>query len=169
MIEPVRFPLEGVNQVGMVVRDLQSTMRHFHEQFNVGGWRLYTYKPPLVKEMTYRGKRQDYAMRIAITMVGPLMLELIQSLQGPNIYEEFLAAGHEGQHHLGIVVPEFGEGVRRFQALGYELIQSGRGFGADGSGGFAYFDTTAAVGTILEVIEFPKRRVPPEMVYPPEG
>lgn len=169
VIEPARFPLEGINQIGMVVRDLQGTMERFYQRFNVGGWRVYTYGPPLVKEMTYRGRRQDYRMRIAITYVGSLMLELIQSLEGPNIYEEFLAAGREGQHHLGIVVPEFDEGVRRFQALGYELIQSGRGFGADGSGGYAYFDTVAAVGTILEVIEFPRQRVPPEAIYPPEG
>src|SRR5579883_460859 len=58
------FPLTEVSQVGLVVRDLAVSMRHYWERFGVGPWTVYTYGPPLVKEMTYRGRRQDYRMRL---------------------------------------------------------------------------------------------------------
>ena len=65
------------------------------------------------------------------------------------------------------IVEDFDGEVARFQALGYELIESGRGYGAAGDGGFAYFDTTADLGLILELVAIPRDRIPPEATYPP--
>jgi hypothetical protein len=44
---------------------------------------------------------------------------------------------------------------------GYQPIQRGEGYGVDGDGAFAYFDTTNALGVIIELIELPKQRRPP--------
>jgi hypothetical protein len=38
----------------------------------------------------------------------------------------------------------------------------GSGFGADGSGAFCYYDTTAAIGYLAEAIERPRVRRPAE-------
>jgi len=119
--------------------------------------------------MTYRGRRQDYRMRLAFCWVGPVMIELIQSLEGPNIYEEFLARGREGLHHLLQYYhtwEEFEQGCAALEAAGYPCIQSGRGYGADGDGGYAYFDTEKDFGTILELAHVPRQRRPPEGTYP---
>ncbi len=40
-------------------------------------------------------------------------------------------------------------------ADGIEVISSGEGFGTGGSGKFAYLDTQAQLGTILELVEPP--------------
>src|SRR5204863_4883783 len=135
------FPIGHLDQVGIVVRDLGAAMRAYHELLGIGGWRVYTYGPRLVKDMTYRGRRQDYTMRIALTTLGSWILELVESVEGPNIYEEFLAQHGEGLHHVMTIVDDFDAAVARLESAGYELIQSGRGFGLDGDGGFAYFDT----------------------------
>ena len=89
---PVRF-----NQIGYVVRDLDAVVRAYADRLGIGAWLLYTYGTPLVKDMTYRGRPQPYRMRIAMAQCGDLQLELIQSLEGPNIYEEFLER-HWGGH-----------------------------------------------------------------------
>jgi hypothetical protein len=44
---------------------------------------------------------------------------------------------------------------------GYEPAQLGLGIGADADGGFAYYDTTAALGYVLELIERPATRREP--------
>jgi hypothetical protein len=50
------------------------------------------------------------------------------------------------------------EGIAEMRALGYPLIQYGAGFGVDGDGAFAYFDTEVDLATIVELRVLPRRR-----------
>jgi methylmalonyl-CoA/ethylmalonyl-CoA epimerase len=102
-------------------------------------------------------------MRLAITQTGPTMYELIEPVQGPTLYQEFLAQHGGGLHHLGYFVQDLDEAM---EAQGYAMVQSGRGFGVDGDGGYAYFDTVPAVGCILEAIAMPTKMPDPERTYP---
>ncbi|MER3399109.1 MAG: methylmalonyl-CoA epimerase [Chloroflexota bacterium] len=163
-----RFQLSRIDQVGLVVRDLAAVILTFWERLGIGPWQIYTYGPPLVKEMTYRGRRQDYRMRVAFTMLGPLMLEVIEPIEGLSIYHEFLESGREGLHHVAMYVDDFEETVAALERLGYPVIQSGRGYGLQGDGAYAYLDTAADLGLILEVAQAPKVRMPPEAVFPPD-
>jgi hypothetical protein len=160
------FPLQKLHQVGIVVRNLEASMGRYWEKFGVGPWQVYTYGPPLVKDMTYRGKRQNHRMRLAFAWIDSLMIELIQPLEGPNIYEEFLQSQVEGLHHVLTYVDDLDAASRDLQSRGYALIQSGRGYGVHDDGGYAYFDTTADLGIILEVAQLPKQRRPPDVVFP---
>jgi methylmalonyl-CoA/ethylmalonyl-CoA epimerase len=65
-------------------------------------------------------------MRLAFAGEGP-QIELIESLDGSNIYTEWIAR------------------------------QTGRATGLDGDGGFAYFGTEDLLGVIAELIEVPSR------------
>jgi methylmalonyl-CoA/ethylmalonyl-CoA epimerase len=161
------FPVTQVNQIALVVRDLDASMRHYWELLGVGPWKTYTYGTPLVRDMTYRGKPQEYRMRIALAQVGAMMVELIQPLSGNNIYVEHLDRKGEGLHHVGVFVPSFDRAVADAQRQGFSVLQSGRGYGKLGDGGFAYLDTEATLGLILELIEIPRERVPAEAEYPP--
>jgi len=51
-------------------------------------------------------------------------------------------------------------------AKGYALLQSGRGFGVDGDGAYAYFDTERDLGCLVEAIELPSAMPDPEYRYP---
>ena len=62
-----------------------------------------------------------YTMIGAETHVGPIVVELIQPVQGPSIYQEWLDAHGEGLHHIAVMrpTPEESEGTRaHFKALG---------------------------------------------------
>lgn len=161
------LPLTQINQIALVVRDLDATMRRYWESLGVGPWRVYTYGAPLLRDMTYRGKAQEYRMRLALAPLGSQVIELIQPLSDHNIYVEHLDRKGEGLHHVGVFVPSFDRAVADARQQGFSVLQSGRGFGRLGDGGFAYLDTEAALGVILELIEVPKERVPPESEFPP--
>lgn len=161
------FPVKNINQIGLIVRDLDAAVRRYWEMLGIGPWKVYTYGPPLVPSMTYRGRVQSYQMRLAFTQVGNLQLELIQPLSGESIYTEHLERNGEGMHHVGVFVPSLDEAISEATRQGYMVIQSGRGYGRWGDGGYAYLDTEEPLGMILELIEVPRERVPPEMEFPP--
>lgn len=163
------YPLTQINQVALVVRDLDAAVREYWERFQIGPWRIMTFGPDTVRELYYRGEPARFKLRAAFAMCGGLQLELIESVAGPNIYEEFLSAHGEGMHHVGIWVPDLQAGIAELERRGYVLIQAGFGTGLKGDGGFAYFETEAPLKLTLELIEVPKERPAPVAVYPPEG
>ena len=162
------FLKNGVAQLGFVVRDLDATVEQYWRLFGIGPWHFYTYGPPLVKKMTYRGRPVEYHMRIALANIGPLRIELIQPLGGETVYAEFVKEHGYGIHHLGLLVENIGEALDFASRMGLHMIMDGAGFGSDGDGHYAYLDTEPLIGTTLELIERPKRRMPPEKVYPPQ-
>ena len=158
--------LKGIDQVAVVVRDLDAAMHEYTEKIGIGPWDVYTYGPHRMHTMTYRGEQRPYVMKLALAFSGPTMYELIESVEGPNVYEEFLAGHGEGLHHLGYYVDDIHAEIANMKSLGYDLLQSGEGFGLHGDGAYAYFDTAGPLGCIIEAIELPKEMPPPERVYP---
>lgn len=154
---------KSIDQVAVVVRDLDTAMASYLAQ-GVGPWDVYTYGPHRMPRMTFRGEERPYKMKLALASVGPTMYELIESIEGPNIYEEHLAAHGEGLHHLGYEVPDIEAEIARMAQQGVALLQSGHGFGLDGDGAYAYFDTESSLGCIIEAIQFPRQMPPPEQV-----
>jgi len=160
------FPIGKIGQVAFVVKDLETKMRVFWEDFRIGPWAIYTFAPPRVKDMTYRGSRHEFTFRVAFAMCGDTQIELVQSLTGPNLYEEFLAQRGEGVQHLGIHVQDMAAATAQMESLGYQVVQSGRGYGVQGDGAFAYFSTGDQLGTLIELIQLPQKRYPPEATFP---
>jgi methylmalonyl-CoA/ethylmalonyl-CoA epimerase len=151
------------DQIGIVVSDIEQAMRRYGRIFSCGRWSLYTYGPGFLREPTFRGAEGRFEMRLALAASDP-QIELIQPLEGPSLYHEWLEEHGEGMHHIGVRVPDLRAGIREMAERGYEVLQSGRGYGLDGDGGFAYLDTTSDLGVIVELIEVPARRRDPEAV-----
>ena len=127
---------------------------------------IYTYGPPFVPVQTFRGLAQSHRLRLALAQLQTVMVELIQPLSGDSIYFEHLDRKGPGLHHVGVFVPSFDAALEEAAQRGYTVLQMGRGYGRWGDGGFAYLDTEDALGMILELIEIPRERFPPENVYP---
>jgi hypothetical protein len=118
--------------------------------------------------MSYRGQPAEYKIRIALSQIGPLRIELIEALDDRSIHAEFIKEHGYGVHHFGILVEDMQAALEQAGAAGLDMIQDGSGFGLDGDGHYAYLDTEAALGVTLEFIQRPKARVKPEKIYPPE-
>ncbi len=154
--------------MGIIVPDLDAAMKAYWERFGIGPWHVYTYGKPLVKQMTYRGRPSEYKMRIALSWIGPLRIELIEMLEGDTVYAEFVQEHGYGVHHFGVLVEDMEEALVWAEEAGLAMTQDGAGFGLDGDGHYAYLDTEEEIGVTIELIQRPKRRVPPERIYPPE-
>jgi hypothetical protein len=160
------FLKDGIAQIAFVVKDLDETVKNFYEWFGIGPWNFYTYRKPFVPSMTRNGEPAEYAMRLALSTVGELRIELIEQKEGDTVYQEFIDKHGYGIHHLGIAVDDIDEALGQAKEAGIAMTMDGSGFGLDGDGQYAYLDTEQLVGTTLELISRPKRRQDPEKIYP---
>jgi 4-hydroxyphenylpyruvate dioxygenase-like putative hemolysin len=158
-----------IEHVGVLVRDLDRAMEHYTHDLGMGPWAVNTLSPDWIHDMTVHGKEQGHVFKHALYNDGSVIYELIESVQGPNIYEEFLDEHGEGVHHLGYVVEDIDAEISKMESRGFALLQSGRGFGTNDDGAYAYFDTEEACGCILEALEMPEELAPPERTYPEQS
>jgi 4-hydroxyphenylpyruvate dioxygenase and related hemolysins len=164
---PLSFLQNGIAQVAILVEDLEKTVENYWTLFGIGPWHFYTYAKPLVRQMSYHGQPADYQMRIALSQIGPMRIELIEAKEGDSIYADFIKEHGYGVHHLGILVEDMNQALAQAHSDGFNIIQDGSGFGLDGDGHYAYLETEELLGVTLELIQRPKARVEPEKIYPP--
>jgi methylmalonyl-CoA/ethylmalonyl-CoA epimerase len=158
-----RFP--QFKQIAFVVEDLDAAVRSFHDNFAIGPWTGWSLGPGILKDMVYQDSAVEFSFRHALAWQNQVQFELVQPLTGPSIFADHLEQHGPGLHHIGTYVADHPAAVRAVKAQGYVPVQSARGFGAEGDGAFAYFKAPG-VPTIVELIEAPRVRIPPEFVYP---
>jgi methylmalonyl-CoA/ethylmalonyl-CoA epimerase len=156
-------PFAGLppGQIGLLVDDLHAAMTRWSAVLGRADWLVYTYGPQNLKNSSYRSAPSGFAMRLALIGSGP-QIELIEPLAGPSIYTDWIAERGYGLHHIGFYVPSIVDAVRQARDAGFEPIQAAEGYGLHGDGGFAYFDTSAHLDVITELIEVPSVRRPNE-------
>ncbi len=167
--DPLPFLKDGVAQVGLVVPDLDAAVENWWKRFGIGPWQYYTYGKPLLKRMSYHGKPAEYRMRIALSWIGGLRIELIQPLEGDTVYADFVREHGYGIHHFGVLTKDMQGSLAAAARAGFSMTMEGAGFGKEGDGHYAYLDTEAALHTTIELIQRPRARVQPEKDYPPAG
>ena len=165
---PLPFLQGGVAQIAFIVKDLDRAVETYWTVFGIGPWHFYTYGTGLCRKMSYHGQPVEYRMRLALSWFGPMRVELIELMEGPTVYADFVADHGFGIQHLGLLVEDMGAAIAQAEAAGIPMIMDGSGFGLDGDGHYAYLDTEGLIGVTLELIERPKGRLTPEKVYPPE-
>lgn len=138
--------------MGIVVHDLDKSMENYQNAFGIGPWGTMNIDPSIFSDMTYHGRPAQHRFRAAFAMVGPLQLELIEPVEGDNIFSDFLKEHGEGLHHLGhLRVSNLDEAIETFEKAGFPCLQSGRFPG----GGYAFMDTVKTLGVIIELLEVP--------------
>lgn len=157
------------DQVGIVVPDLMASVRAYSAMLGVGPWVGWRYDGAFLGWREYRGGPGRYSMQLTVAGESP-QLELLEPLEGPSVFSEFLGSHGPGVHHVAYFVPSLADAAGSLAERGFVMVQSAGGHGLDGDGAFGYFDTTAALGLYLECIELPRQRRPPHFTYPaPEG
>ena len=143
MREPV---FDGTVQLGIVVRDLEATVRRYEDDYGIGPWRFARIDLGDANNYREHGRPVERSNRIAIATVGRVMWELIEPLDEDGIWACFLAEKGEGVHHVAVATPDFGETIARAKHED-KVILSAKHSGVD----VAYLDTRHDLGTVLEV------------------
>jgi catechol 2,3-dioxygenase-like lactoylglutathione lyase family enzyme len=158
--------LGRLGQLGIVVRDIKASMKHYWNVLGIGPWKMYTNSAPPLRNVTYYGRPAAYRVRVALAQTESVVVELIEYLEGDSIHRDFLAKHGEGIEHLGIYVPDLDTPLARLRGQGLTILQAAEGLGASGDGRYVYLDTQSTLGIILELIQVPSQRIAPEFTYP---
>jgi methylmalonyl-CoA/ethylmalonyl-CoA epimerase len=157
-----------VAQVCLLVPDLDEALRAHTRITRSGPFSIWTYDQNFFATSTYRGEPGTFAARIAINPQQP-QFEYVELLQGPSVFHEHLETHGFGMHHFGFSVQDVGIVTEEMEAAGFPMVQHATGWGLDGDGEAAFYDTTAALGVWTEAVSRPARRRPPEATFPASG
>jgi methylmalonyl-CoA/ethylmalonyl-CoA epimerase len=141
----------SVDQIGIVVRDLRSMVANLSkilgiEDFRIMEWPIEGVDP----QATYHGAPGSYRLLLAFATIGNTQLEIVQPLEGQNIYSDFLEEHGPGLHHIRLTVADFEEKVSRLESSGIQNIASGTGVHVGSK--WAYFDTSQLLeGVVVEL------------------
>ena len=158
-------------QICIVTRDLDACVRNYADRMGIGPWWIHEYAAPELHDTHYRGAPGRFSMRLALAWTGDLNWEVIEPLEGPSIYHEFLDAHGEGLQHVGFLLQDTGLDwngcVADIEARGFAAVMRGSWHEVS----FCYFQTEDALKTTFELIYRPEnyRRPPPLRWYPPRS
>ena len=134
-------------QIGIVVRDLEATMRKYVDEYGIGPWQIFEFNPGNAQDLREYGKPVKRSWRLAVAMVGQLQWELIEPLDNESVYARFLAQKGGGVHHIAVAAQDFDKMVATEAKRGNELVLSGVFEGVK----VAYLDTDRDLGVTLEI------------------
>ena len=154
-----------ITQVAVVVKDLRKTMEAYHKALGWGPWSVYEHKPPTLHHTTLHGKPTEYSMIGAEVHCDPIDFEILQPLEGPSIYKEFLEQKGEGLHHVSMVNPteDVDTALSNFKKIGVDVLMSGR---LGESIRFYYMDTEPILKMIAETVSGHAISMKPSYTYP---
>lgn len=155
----------AITQIAIVVKDVRKTMELYYKNLGWGPWNVYEYGPPLLHDTVLRGSPTYYTMIGAEAHVEPVDVELIQPIDGPSIYQEWLDKHGEGVHHIACmkVGSDATELRKQFDALGMKELMSGS---IGETIRYFYLDTEPTLKFILESGSGHAIDLTPTYVYP---
>jgi methylmalonyl-CoA/ethylmalonyl-CoA epimerase len=154
-----------ITQVAIVVKNLRKTMEAYQKIMGWGPWSVFDYKPPLLHHTTVHGKDLPYTMLGAEVHCDPIDFEILEPLEGPSIYKEFLDESREGLHHVSVVSPreDVHAALSGFRKEGIEVAMSGR-IGENIE--FYYMDTQPILKMVAETVSGHAISLKPSWTFP---
>ncbi len=150
---PTIVKVSELFQAGIVIKDAQKGIKDYSRLFGIDpdSWWVITIDSKIC-QLTYRGRPSQHTYKAAMVMVGSLMIELLQPLEGHGTYREFLEKHGEGIHHLGhIIVPDLAAVMGKMEKAGFPTVETGEPAGSvKGNHKWAYIDTSSALGYVME-------------------
>ena len=144
------IPLPGsIMQIAYVVDDLAAAAERWVGLTDAGPFFVLPHLQ--LTEPRYRGAPTDLDCSIALGYSGSMCVELIeQHDDAPSVFRELTDKHGPGFHHWAIMTEDFDSGLERYVDAGHQPAFSG----AVAIGGrFAYVDTVASLGGMIELIE----------------
>lgn len=135
-------------QIGIVVRDIGRASRLWAKLLGMDVPTPVETEMADVTNMTYRGNTSPGRAKLAFFALEDITVELIEPIDGPSTWKDFLDKHGEGMHHIAFNVEDMGKSVGRLKEIGIGIEQTG-----DFTGGcYAYTDPSSKLGVILELL-----------------
>ena len=136
-----------ITQVSLAVHDLERTMELYWRAFGWSGWDVFDHQPPAHQNTELRGEQVHYTLKGAEVMVGSLNFELLEPVDGPSLWKEFIAERGEGIASIAVMFHTLGEG----EAVKREFAERGMPVTMKANiGDNAITDATSATGRSVQ-------------------
>ena len=109
-----------VLHVAYLVPDLDAGVAEWIRHAGVGPWTCFR---NIDLEATYLGKPFRLKIHEALSYIGDLQIQLVQSLNAPEIetpYSNLLRSGRYGMHHMAFLSRDIDAAIARADAQGFE-------------------------------------------------
>jgi hypothetical protein len=123
---PAKVKCKGINQIAIAVENLELVAENYWNILGIGPWAIFDWEAPLVYDRKYMGKSVWGREKIAITQVGDVQFELVQPVDGPSVYRDWLDEHGQGLHHINFLVDDVDEAAEILAKEGFSSIQSGK-------------------------------------------
>ena len=141
-----------INHIGYLYKDAEKQAKIMESLFKMP---KFVFSDDLDHAVTYRGGDSKFSLKMGFSQCFSTQIEVYQWLGGDCAYKEFIDAGKEGLHHIGVNVENMEDYVNEFQKQGIEVLMTGT---FPPRLKFAYMDTEESFGIIIEFIEIIKRK-----------
>jgi len=119
MTEKIKHILPELSQVGIIVRDLETSIKCYSEIFGIN----FTNTILNLDKHWVRDKLFPVELKVALAQLGPIQLELIEPISdGPHKW--FLDNKGGGLHHLGFNITDYDKTVALLKSVGLELLMN---------------------------------------------
>jgi catechol 2,3-dioxygenase-like lactoylglutathione lyase family enzyme len=143
--------LKRVTQIAIVVRDIEKAGAIWSKLLGLKKPSIVETEGPETTHMTFRGKPSKGRARLCFLNLENLVLELIQPVDGPSTWQDFLDRRGEGIHHIAFHVGNLEKTLERLGKIGIKPEQKG-----DFEGGcYVYTDSKNELGAIIELLHMP--------------
>ncbi len=144
-------------QIGVLTNDLEEYLDKLENVFGMGPWRIAQYPPEGEHPFTeYHGKEGNFKAKFCFFHLGNIEIEVIQPLEGENIWADFIKEHGNSIHHIKFLTKDHKSVENYMNKNGYEIIQQGQGVGPNADKVWAFYNTFSDVGFDIEMMNIPQ-------------
>jgi hypothetical protein len=151
-----KFPTNHIVKIGIVVKDIEQAVNYYAALFNIPvpeiHWPKEKKAEPGDKALSsvFRGKEELARCITANVKLEPIYIELIQPLEEPSPWTEFLQKKGPGVHYMAFEAPNGFSEVEEFMAKQNMPIYHKT---EKGTQRYGYFETADKLGITVEFKE----------------
>ncbi len=144
--------IEKISQIGIVVKDMDKAIKFYEEVMGIGPFNVLPREPETCE---LHGKETHFQLKTGFAFVGGMQVELIQVMDGISAHSEYLEKHpNGGMHHIAVYTEDLEADLEKYGKAGVEIIAKGEYMRTK----WAYLDSTAQSGLLLELIQLSQRK-----------
>ncbi len=138
-----------ITQVGIIVKDIEARARAWADILGLPMPEIKVTDTVDIAQTEYQGQPSTARAKLAFFHMGQVDVELIEPIGEPSTWRDQLEQHGDSLHHIAFKIKGMKEKLAYLDSKGIPLVQRGEYTG----GRYAYVDSTAQLGGILELLE----------------
>lgn len=143
-------------QIGLICRDLDTTLENFRKILGMEEWRIAPFPPEGHEDVTrvYHEEKEDFTAKFCFFDLGNIEFEIIQPLTGKSVWFDYLdrTPNGLGLHHIKFMADRNEPVKEYFDSIGIPRVTYGEGVGPNAGRTWTFYDTFEKLGFDIEVI-----------------